>query len=57
MAKKLTAAQRQALGDEAREWNALGDEDFARLFDEGKSVKIRLRRPPKTSRSHSTNAL
>jgi len=57
MAKRLTAAQRHALGDEAREWDALGDEDFARLLDEGKPVQIRLRRPPpKTSPSDSTNA-
>ena len=46
MAKKLTTAQRQALRKEAHEWDALSDEEFARLFDEGKNVEIRLRRPP-----------
>ena len=46
MAKKLTVAQRQALRREAREWDELRDEEFARLFDEGRSVQIRLRRPP-----------
>jgi hypothetical protein len=46
VAQKLTSAQRRALQDEAREWDQLGDEDLARLFDEGKAVQIRVRRPP-----------
>ncbi len=46
MAQKLTPAQRRALREEARGWDALGDEEFARLFDEGKPVQVRLRRPP-----------
>ena len=46
MARKLTAAQRRALRKEAEEWDRLSDEDWARLFDEGKPVHIRLRRPP-----------
>jgi len=46
MAKKLTAAQRLALRKEAEEWDRLSDEDWARLFDEGTPVQIRLRRPP-----------
>lgn len=49
MARKLTAAQRRALRKEAEEWDRLSDEDWARLFDEGTPVKIRIRRPaPKT---------
>lgn len=49
MAQELTAAERQALREEAEEWDQLSDEDFARLFDEGEPVPIRLRRrPPKT---------
>jgi hypothetical protein len=49
MAQKLTAAKRRALRKEAEEWDRLSDEDWARLFDEGKPVHIRLRRPlPKT---------
>jgi hypothetical protein len=46
MAQKLTPAQRRALREEARGWDDLGDEEFARLFDEGKPMQIRLRRPP-----------
>lgn len=46
MAEKLTAAKRRALREEAKEWDHLSDEDLARLFDEGKPVHIRLRRPP-----------
>jgi len=46
MAQKLTAAQRRALRQEAVGWDKLSDEDFARLFDEGQPVKVRVRRPP-----------
>jgi hypothetical protein len=46
MARKLTTRQRQLLREEAGEWDRLADEDFARLFTEGQSVKVRLRRPP-----------
>ena len=46
MAQKLTTTKRRALREEAREWDELTDEEFARLFDEGKPVQIRLRRPP-----------
>ncbi len=46
MVQKLTAAKRRALREEAEEWDQLSDEDFAGLFDEGKPVHIRLRRPP-----------
>jgi hypothetical protein len=46
MAQRLTAAQRRARQEEAREWDEMGDEDLVRLFDEGKSVQIRVRRPP-----------
>jgi hypothetical protein len=46
MARKLTTQQRQLLREEAEEWDRLADEDFARLFTEGQSVKVRLRRPP-----------
>ena len=46
MAQKLTTAKRRALREEAREWDERTDEEFARLFDEGKPVQTRLRRPP-----------
>ena len=46
MAQKLRFAQRRALKLEAIEWDELSDEDFARLFDEGQPVKVRVRRPP-----------
>lgn len=46
MAKKLTTAQRRGLRAEAQDWDEVSDEEFARLFDQGKSVQIRLRRPP-----------
>jgi hypothetical protein len=46
VAQKLTLAQRRVLEKEARDWDALRDEDLAHLFEEGKSVQIRLRRPP-----------
>jgi hypothetical protein len=46
VAQKLTAAQRRALKREAFAWDELSDEDFARLFSEGQSVRVRIRRPP-----------
>jgi hypothetical protein len=46
MARKLTAAQRRAMRREAREWDEIGDEEFARMFDEARPVRIRFRRPP-----------
>jgi hypothetical protein len=46
VAQKLTVTQREALRREARDWDAVSDEELARLFDEGKSVQVRLRRPP-----------
>lgn len=46
MAQKLVAAQRRALKREAAGWDELSDGDFARLFDEGQPVKVRVRRPP-----------
>ena len=46
MVQKLTSAQRRALKREAVAWDELSDEDFARLFDEGQPVRVRLRRPP-----------
>lgn len=46
MAQKLTMAQQRALQQEAAAWDELSDEDFARLFDEGHPVKVRVRRPP-----------
>ena len=49
MAEKLTATKRRALKKEAQDWDDLSDEEFARLFVEGKPVQTRLRRlPPKT---------
>ncbi len=45
MAERLTAAQRRALQEEAREWSQLGDEEFARLFEKGRPLRVRLRRP------------
>ena len=46
MAQKLTAAQRRALQREAVGWDELSDEEFARLFNEGPPVRVRVRRPP-----------
>jgi hypothetical protein len=46
VAQKLTAAQQRALKGEAVKWDELSDEDFARLFDEGQPVRVRVRRPP-----------
>jgi hypothetical protein len=46
VAQKLTTTQRRARREEAQGWDDLTDEQFARLFDEGKPVQIRLRRPP-----------
>ncbi len=46
MAQKLTAAQSRALKREAAGWDKLSDNDFARLFAEGRPVKARIRRPP-----------
>lgn len=49
MAKKLTAAQRQARREEVGRWDELGDDDFVRLFEEGKTVEVHVRRPPPTT--------
>jgi hypothetical protein len=46
VAQKLTAAQQRALKRETVGWDELSDEDFARLFDEGQPVRLRVRRPP-----------
>jgi hypothetical protein len=46
VAQKLTIAQQRALKREAIAWEDLSDEDFARLFEEGQPVRVRLRRPP-----------
>jgi len=46
VAQKLTAAQRRALKRETFAWDELSDEDFARLFNEGRPVRVRVRRPP-----------
>ena len=46
MAQKLRFAQRRALKLEAIGWDEFSDEDFARLFDEGQPMKVRVRRPP-----------
>ena len=46
MAQKLTAVQRRALKLEAIAWDELSDADFARVFDNGRAVKVRVRRPP-----------
>jgi len=46
VAQKLTAGQRRVLREEARQWDQLGDEEWARLFDAEKPVHVRLRRPP-----------
>ncbi len=46
VAQKLTAAQQRALKRETVAWEDLSDEDFARLFDEGQPVRVRVRRPP-----------
>ena len=46
MAQKLTGTQQRALKREAVGWDELSDEDFARLFDEGQPVRVRVRRPP-----------
>jgi hypothetical protein len=44
--QKLTFTQRRALKREAVGWDELSDEDFARLFNDGPPVKVRVRRPP-----------
>ena len=46
MAQKLTVAQARALKREAAGWDKLSDEEFARLFGETQSVKVRVRWPP-----------
>ena len=46
VAQKLTAGQRRALREEARQWDQLGDEQWAQAFDAEKPVHLRLRRPP-----------
>jgi hypothetical protein len=45
VAERLTAAQRWALREEARDWDQLGDDEFARLFEKAHPVQVRLRRP------------
>lgn len=45
MAQRLTASDRRALRQEAGEWDRLDDEEFARLFETGSPVRVRIRRP------------
>ena len=44
MAQKLTAAHRRALRAEAADWDRLSDEEFTRLFDNARSLRVRVRR-------------
>lgn len=46
MAQKLTAARSRALKREAAGWDKLSDDDFARLFAEGRPAEVRVRRSP-----------
>src|SRR5712692_4064233 len=46
MAERLTARERRALTDEAKQWDRLNDEDLVQIFDEGEPVQVRFRRPP-----------
>jgi hypothetical protein len=41
VAERLTVARRRALRDEAREWDQLGDDEFARLFEKVRPVQSR----------------
>ena len=45
MAQKLTASQRRALREEATDWDRLGDDEFARVFEKARPVGVRVRRP------------
>lgn len=45
MAERLTATQRRALRQEAAGWDRLDDDEFARLFEQGRPIRVRLRRP------------
>jgi transposase len=45
MAERLTTTQRRALRQEAARWDRLDDGDFARLFEQARPVRERLRRP------------
>lgn len=45
----MPITQRRALRQEAAGWDRLDDNEFARLFEQGRHVRVRLRRPlPKT---------
>ena len=46
MARRLTLADRRKLREKATEWNRLSDAEVADLFDSGKPVRLRIRRPP-----------
>ena len=49
MAQRLTITQRRDLRKEARQLDEMSDKEFNQLFDEGRPVRVRLRRPaPKT---------
>lgn len=49
MAERLTATRRRALRQEAAGWDELDDDDFARLFEQGRPVRVafgvRCRKP------------
>ena len=45
MAERLTASHRRALREEAANWDRLGDDGLTRLFDEGRPLRVRVRRP------------
>lgn len=49
MAQSLTATRRRQRREEAKAWDRLDDHALTRLFDTGRLVRIRLRRPiPRT---------
>jgi hypothetical protein len=49
MAKKLRASERRGLQKEAGVWDTLKDGDLARMFDDERQIRVRVRRPPPKS--------
>ena len=45
MAQKLTATRRRLLRVEAADWDRLSDDELTRLFEKGRPLGVRVRRP------------
>ena len=45
VAQKLTGTRRRLLRVEAADWDRLSDDELTRLFEKGRPLRVRVRRP------------